>query len=193
MNIGEVAERTGVTPKSIRYYESVGLIERVARGENGYRDYDAADVETLRFIHRGRGLGFSMEEVARLLSLWEDQSRASADVKRMTLAHIADIERKIGELGAMRNALKHLAENCHGDDRPECPILDDLSGLGHGDHAGHGHTGHRHAVRRSGKRGSVVSLLQVDGTYSRKAGGQEILENMPDAELARIVSRQEPK
>jgi Cu(I)-responsive transcriptional regulator len=166
MNIGKAAQRSGVTPKSIRYYESVGLIERVARGQNGYRDYDDADIETLRFVHRGRGLGFSMEEVARLLSLWEDRTRASADVKRMTLAHIADIERKIGELEAMRSALSHLAEHCHGDDRPECPILDDLAGHRHGGHAGSGHSGHGHRrrPRRSGKLGSLASLLQSDGT-----------------------------
>ena len=127
MNIGEAAARSDIAPKTIRYYESVGLIEAPARTAGGYRDYRENDVETLRFVRRSRGLGFSVAEVAELLSLYGDRNRASADVKAIALARISDIDRKMGELASMRSTLTHLAEMCHGDHRPDCPILDDLA------------------------------------------------------------------
>ena len=128
MRIGEAAARSGVTAKTIRYYESVGLIPAATRTDGGYRDYDDNDVQTLRFVHRARGLGFSVREVGDLLALWRDRDRASADVKAVAARHVAAIERKIDELSAMRRTLGDLMARCHGDDRPECPILDDLAG-----------------------------------------------------------------
>lgn len=127
MNIGMAAERSGVSAKTIRYYESIGLIRPVDRRENNYRDYTEADVQTLRFINRARSLGFSVKEVGALLALWRDKGRASHKVKALAMAHIADIDRKIAELQSMRRTLIALTERCHGDDRPECPILDDLA------------------------------------------------------------------
>lgn len=130
MNIGTVAKRSGISAKTIRYYESIGLIEAAARADNGYRDYGDSDVETLRFVKRARTLGFSVEDVASLLSLWRDKSRASADVKAVALKHIEDVEGRIRELQSIRDTLHHLTECCHGDDRPDCPILEGLAGLG---------------------------------------------------------------
>ena len=127
MNIGQAAERSGVTPKTIRYYEQIGLIGPAERRANGYRAYSSHEVETLRFINRARGLGFAVPEIAELLELYRDRSRASADVKAIALARIDDIERKIGELEGLRNTLRQLSERCHGDQRPDCPILDDLA------------------------------------------------------------------
>lgn len=127
MRIGDLARSADVSAKTIRYYESVGLIPPAQRRENGYRDYDLRDVRTLRFIHRARGLGFSVEDVRNLLTLWQDRERASADVKSLALRHVAAIEDKVAELESMRAAILHLAERCHGDDRPECPILDGLA------------------------------------------------------------------
>jgi len=127
MNIGEVAKRSGVPTKTIRYYESVGLIGPAERSLRGYRVYGTADVETLRFIHRARGLGFPVSQVGDLLALWHDRNRASADVKAVALTHIAAIDRKIRELQTMRDSLTFLADRCHGDSRPDCPILDDLA------------------------------------------------------------------
>lgn len=127
MNIGAAARRSGVPAKTIRYYESVGLIAPAERTAGGYRVYERQDVETLRFIHRARGLGFSVAQVADLLALWKDRNRASADVKSMALGQISAIQGKIAELEAMRNTLEELAERCQGDSRPECPILNDLA------------------------------------------------------------------
>jgi MerR family copper efflux transcriptional regulator len=127
MNIGAAAAQSGLPPKTIRYYEEIGLIPAAGRTGGGYRDYDRSDVQILRFLHRARGLGFSVAECRELLSLYRDRDRASADVKAIALQRIADIERKILELEGMRATLKHLAERCHGDDRPDCPILDDLA------------------------------------------------------------------
>ncbi|MGF1631131.1 MAG: Cu(I)-responsive transcriptional regulator [Kiloniellaceae bacterium] len=128
MNIGTAARQSGVPSKTIRYYESVGLIEPADRSTAGYRVYDKQDVETLRFVQRARSLGFSVEEVGSLLALWRDRSRSSAEVKAMAEHRLADIERKIAELAEMRETLRHLMERCHGDARPECPILQGLAG-----------------------------------------------------------------
>jgi len=128
MNIGAVAKATGVPPKTIRFYESVGLLPQVRRSAAGYRVYDEDDVLRLGFIRRARRLGFAVAEVGALLALWQDQSRASAEVKALALSHIAAIDEKIAELKAIRATLGRLAEACHGDARPHCPILEDLAG-----------------------------------------------------------------
>ena len=128
MNIGEVATKSGLPAKTIRYYEDIGLVEASARRENGYRDYDEQDLNLLKFVQRARSLGFTVEECRELLDLYRDRSRASADVKALAIRRIGDIERKIAELQAMQATLEHLIDKCHGDDRPDCPILDDLSG-----------------------------------------------------------------
>lgn len=128
MNIGEAAARSGVSAKAIRYYESIGLIAPAPRTEGGYRSYDETDVAFLRFVRRARDLGFSIEDVGKLLALYRDRSRASADVKAIAERQLAVIERKIAGLQAMRATLRDLVERCHGDERPECPILDDLAG-----------------------------------------------------------------
>ena len=127
MNIGDVAERSGLPPKTIRYYEDIGLI-RPNRGPNGYRAFSEADLHRLAFLARARSLGFSIEECRALLALWADDTRASADVKAMAEAHLTDIDRKIAELRSLRATLAHLVHRCHGDDRPDCPILADLAG-----------------------------------------------------------------
>lgn len=127
MNIGEVAQRSGVSAKMIRYYESIGLIAPADRSVAGYRNYGLNDVHTLRFIRRARDLGFTVEQMGDLLALWKDRSRASAEVKRIALDHVAVLERKVAELQAMTDTLRHLAAHCHGDDRPDCPILEDLA------------------------------------------------------------------
>ena len=126
MNIKDAARRSGLPAKTIRYYESVGLI-RPMRGENGYRRFDERTVATLRFIARARSLGFSVEDCRALLALWQDRDRASADVKRLAETHLAGIERKIAELEGMRATLTHLVACCAGDERPDCPILDGLA------------------------------------------------------------------
>lgn len=128
-SIGCAAQISGVTPKMIRHYESFGLIPKAARTAGDYRVYTMNDLHALRFIRRARGLGFSMKEIEDLLGLWRNQRRASEQVKRLALEHVADLDRKIEELQSMRTALASLAKHCHGDARPECPILDDLGGL----------------------------------------------------------------
>ena len=128
MQIGTVAGKSGVSAKAIRYYESIGLIQAANRSHSGYRIYGARDLRTLHFIQRARSLGFSVEEVGALLELWRDTERHSAQVKALARRHVEDIDRKITELGGMRDSLTHLIERCHGDDRPDCPILDDLAG-----------------------------------------------------------------
>jgi Cu(I)-responsive transcriptional regulator len=128
MNIGQAAEASGVSAKMIRYYESIGLIPKTVRTEAGYRVYSDKDVHTLRFIRRARDLGFSVEQIADLVSLWQDRGRASKDVKRVALEHVGTLERKIAELQEMAGTLKHLARHCHGDGRPDCPIIETLAG-----------------------------------------------------------------
>ncbi len=129
MNIGQAASLSGVSSKTIRYYESIGLIEAAPRTDGGYRSYGDTDVAFLRFIHRARSLGFSVGDVAGLLTLYRDKDRASADVKAVARRHMTDIEDKIAALESIRTTLGHLVDKCHGDDRPDCPILDDLAGL----------------------------------------------------------------
>ena len=128
MNIGEAASRSGVAAKTIRYYESIGLISPASRSQSGYRIYDARDVETLRFVQRGRGLGFSVDDVSNLLALWRDRNRASFHVKALARRHVEQIDAKIAELRGMRDTLEHLIDRCQGDERPDCPILADLAG-----------------------------------------------------------------
>lgn len=127
MKIGEAAGASGVSAKMIRHYEAHGLIPRAGRTLSGYRTYGGADVHVLRFIRRARDLGFSVKEIKTLLGLWNNRRRASADVKRLATKHISDLDAKIAAMQAMRRALLGLAASCHGDDRPECPILDDLA------------------------------------------------------------------
>jgi Cu(I)-responsive transcriptional regulator len=127
MNIGEASEHSGLPVKTIRYYEDIGLV-RPLRSENGYRDFVDSDLQRLKFLQRSRSLGFSIDECRELLSLYEDRNRASADVKAITHAKIREVDRKIEELRSLRKVLSELVTACHGDDRPDCPIIDDLSG-----------------------------------------------------------------
>ncbi len=127
LNIGADAEVSGVSAKMIRHYEAIGLIPKVRRTASDYRIYSGNDVHMLRFIRHARDLGFAMAQIAELLRLWRDQRRPSREVKQVALAHIAALEHKIGELQAMKASLEHLTAHCHGDERPECPILDDLA------------------------------------------------------------------
>lgn len=127
MNIGQAAGETGVSAKMIRYYESIDLIQPGKRSSAGYRTYSENDLHTLRFIRRARKLGFSLEQIRDLLSLWQDAERASADVKAIAKAHVADLETRILELTDMRDTLSHLAQACTGDHRPDCPILQNLA------------------------------------------------------------------
>lgn len=139
MNIGQASAASGVSQRMIRHYEKIGLIPPAARRESGYRDYSGSDISRLRFIANARDLGFSIDEIATLLSLWSDTHRASAEVKALALARAEELHRKAEALEAMRRSLLDLAQRCHGDDRPDCPILDGLSASASG------------AARRSGK------------------------------------------
>jgi MerR family copper efflux transcriptional regulator len=130
MNIGEAARQSGVSTKMVRHYESLGLLPQVHRSDSGYRQYSEAEVHTLRFIKRARDLGFSMAEIAELVSLWQNRRRASASVRRIAQKHADDLARRIADMQAMQQTLTHLVDCCHGDERPECPILDDLAGAG---------------------------------------------------------------
>ena len=127
MNIGEAASHAHLPPKTIRYYEDIALVKPL-RSENGYRDYSENDVHRLKFLQRSRSLGFSIEDCRLLLSLYEDKNRASADVKAITLQKITELDRRIVELQSLRETLGTLAEHCHGDDKPDCPIIEDLAG-----------------------------------------------------------------
>jgi MerR family copper efflux transcriptional regulator len=127
LNIGEAAQASGVSAKMIRHYESIGLLPAAQRTAAGYRVYGEQDVRLLQFIHRGRALGFPLEKIAGLLALWQDRGRASADVRQLAEQHIAELNRKIEELQAMKRTLETLAGSCHGDQRSDCPILDDLA------------------------------------------------------------------
>ncbi len=126
MNIGDAAAASGLSAKMIRHYESIGLVGPARRTEAGYRIYDENDLRTLRFIRHARELGFSLERISELVSLWRDPSRASADVKKIALDHVAELQRQIDLLSKMRDALADTAAHCHGDQRPGCPILEEL-------------------------------------------------------------------
>jgi Cu(I)-responsive transcriptional regulator len=128
MNIGEVAAASGVSSKMIRHCEAIGLLRPAARKENAYRDYGGHDVHELRFIGRARKLGFSIAEISALLALWRDKGRSSREVKQVAAAHLADLEQRIAEMQGMASTLHELVRSCHGDDRADCPILDDLEG-----------------------------------------------------------------
>jgi len=127
MNIGEAAKASGVSAKMIRYYEQIGLIPKATRSESGYRSYGDSDVHSLRFVRRARDLGFPVEQIAQLLALWRDRSRASSKVKTVALKHIAELQARIADLQIMSQTLEHLVAHCHGDDRPDCPIIQDLA------------------------------------------------------------------
>jgi MerR family transcriptional regulator, copper efflux regulator len=128
VNIGSAAQRSGISAKMVRHYESLGLLPRVARTASGYRQYTEADVHTLQFIKRGRDLGFSIAEIAELVGLWDNRKRASANVKRIAQRHLDDLAQRIEAMQAMQRTLVSLLDHCHGDERPDCPILDDLAG-----------------------------------------------------------------
>ena len=142
-NIGEAAARSGVSAKMVRHYESLKLLPSVARTEAGYRLYGDREVHTLRFIRRARDLGFSMAEIAQLLKLWHNRRRASADVKRIALAHVEDLDRRLAAMAEMRDTLAHLAHCCQGNERPDCPILEELA-----DHSGAGRVSARQPAPR---------------------------------------------
>ena len=134
VNIGAAAKASGVTAKMIRHYEEIGLIPQAKRTDSGYRRYSSNDVHTLRFIRQARVLGFSIKQIETLLGLWQNRRRASATVKRLAMEHVAELERKISEMQVMKATLERLAVSCHGDQRPDCPILDGLADAG-----GNGH------------------------------------------------------
>ena len=129
VSIGAAAHRSGITVKMIRYYESIGLIAPADRSAGNYRTYDRRDINRLEFIKRARGLGFSLDEIRQLLALWDDGGRASAEVKALVTSHIAELDGRIAALKSMRRTLANLAERCDGDERPDCPIIDDLAGI----------------------------------------------------------------
>ena len=126
INIGQAAKASGVSAKMIRHYEEVGLTPAASRSEAGYRQYSEAEVHSLRFIRHARDLGFSIAQIAELVGLWQNRRRSSSRVKALALAHVAELESKLAKLQAMKDTLQHLAHCCHGDDRPDCPILDRL-------------------------------------------------------------------
>lgn len=127
MNIGQAADASGVSAKMIRYYESIDLVAAADRTDSGYRQYSSKDVQTLRFIRRSRDLGFSIERIKTLLSLWQDRGRHSADVKELAERYIAELDEDIAKLQSIRDQLRHVANHCHGDGHPDCPILDELA------------------------------------------------------------------
>jgi Cu(I)-responsive transcriptional regulator len=127
LTIGDASAASGVSAKMIRYYESIGLLRPATRTSSNYRTYDAKSVETLRFVASARHLGFSMDEIGRLLALWHDRARASADVKALAVKHIDELEARISQMTAMKATLEHLAARCHGDDRPDCPIIEGIA------------------------------------------------------------------
>lgn len=131
MKIGDAAAASGISKRMIRHYEKIGLIWPAARRDSGYRDYDEREIHTLRFIGRARDLGFPIEDIRQLLALWQDHSRSSADVKALALTRAAELKHKAMELDALRRTLERLAAECHGDERPGCPILDDLEAAQH--------------------------------------------------------------
>lgn len=146
LDIGQAAQRSGVSAKMVRHYEAIGLLPKVARTFANYRLYTQNDLHTLRFIRRARTLGFSMDDIRELLGLWQNKARSSAAVRRIATAQIEELRAKLAELQAMVKTLEHLVHHCHGDERPECPILDDLAGV-RAAHEPHGGTRGRRSVR----------------------------------------------
>jgi MerR family transcriptional regulator, copper efflux regulator len=132
MNIGQAAQASGISAKMIRYYETIGLIPKANRSYSGYRNYDEQDVHVLRFIRRARTAGFSVAQIEELISLWRDRKRPAREVKRLAVERLAELETRISELKSIADSLSLLISNCHGDDRPECPILDTFAGQGPG-------------------------------------------------------------
>jgi Cu(I)-responsive transcriptional regulator len=126
-DIGRASKESGVSVKMIRHYEAIGLLSRVARTFGNYRIYGEKEIHTLRFIRRARALGFSIQDIRGLLGLWQNKSRSSASVKKIAGGHLKDLRRRLGEIQSMVATLEHLTHNCHGDNRPDCPILDDLA------------------------------------------------------------------
>lgn len=157
MNIGEAAKVSGVSAKMIRHYEGVGLLSEAVRTASGYRQYTDKEVGTLRFIRQSRDLGFSIEQIRELLGLWQNRKRPSRQVKALAQAHIQELEAKLQELQSMKATLEHLVQCCHGDDRPDCPIIDTLesavpvNGGVRGDHAVHAHAGLQPGRRRGAR------------------------------------------
>ena len=127
INIGQAAKASGVSAKMIRHYEEVGLTPAASRSDSGYRQYSEAEVHSLRFIRHARDLGFSIAQIGELVGLWQNRRRSSSRVKALALAHVAELESKLAKLQAMKDTLQHLAHCCHGDERPDCPILDRLA------------------------------------------------------------------
>ena len=159
MTIGEVSAKSGVPAKTIRYYEETGLISPAGRQANLYRTYDDHDVAMLRFIGRARRLGFSIEDLKSLIALYRDRTRSARDVKKLAERHLLHVEQKIRELQSIRNALAHLIEQCSGDDRPDCPIIDDLSGK---EVAPVTRSSRGHAPEGTGRGASRASPLSAD-------------------------------
>lgn len=150
MNIGQAAAASGVSAKMIRHYESIGLVRRAGRSQSGYRQFGDADVETLRFVQRAREVGFSLAEIKRLLALWSDRARPSREVRRLAADHLAGVRARIDGLQAIASTLAHLVEHCHGDDRPDCPILDSLA---HGSSKKKGRPGNPRTAKEGRERG----------------------------------------
>lgn len=167
MNIGQAAKASGVSAKMIRYYERIGLVARAERNAGNYRTYDDADVHTLQFIRRARDLGFPLAVIRTLLALWQDRSRSSRDVKRVALATVGELWGKLEELQLMVHTLEHLAAHCRGDERPECPIIDDLA-----DRAPRSRpsTRKRAAIGRAGAPPTPKDALRGNVSLSGEAG-----------------------
>lgn len=160
MNIGEAAAASGLRAKTIRYYEEIGLVEPAKRGKGGYRQYGPSDVAMLRFVARARDLGFSLAETTKLLSLYKDKRRTSAAVRDLTVSHIADVDQKLRQLQALRRALQHLVDHCHGDSRPECPILEDIVG-------GEPESASKYGTDGSDREPDALARARGDGQPSR--------------------------
>jgi len=154
LNIGEAADASGVSAKMIRHYEDIGLIPKVKRAESGYRKYSETEIHELRFIRQARKLGFSTKQIDSLLTLWRDHRRPSAKVKQLALGHVRELEQKIEEMRAMKATLEHLAKHCHGDDRPDCPILEELASPKSAPHEAHCHDKPARPRRAAGRRTS---------------------------------------
>ncbi|MCO6416187.1 Cu(I)-responsive transcriptional regulator [Siccirubricoccus sp. KC 17139] len=181
MNIGEASRASGVSAKMLRYYEEIGLIPKAGRTGAGYRVYSAADVHTLRFIRRARDLGLPIERIKLLVGLWHDRQRPSREVKRIAEQHVAELDAKIAELTAMRNSLQELADACHGDHRPECPILEAFEGGGHGGHgaapAGQGAAG----AMPDGHAGHGAGHAEHGGVATSQAEPSRLTQPAPAA------------